>query len=37
MKTMLTIVVDNCAQQRDTMAEHGFAVWITRGEGAYVI
>lgn len=32
MKTMLTIVVDNCAQQRGTMAEHGFAVWITRGE-----
>lgn len=25
-------MVDNCAQQRGTMAEHGFAAWITRGE-----
>ncbi|GAK55846.1 beta-lactamase domain protein [Candidatus Vecturithrix granuli] len=32
MKTTLTIMVDNFAQQRGTMAEHGFAVWITRGE-----
>ena len=32
MKTTLTVLVDNCAGQRGTIAEPGFAVWITRGD-----
>ena len=32
MKTTLIVLVDNCARQRGTAAEHGFAVWITHGD-----
>ncbi len=32
METTITILVDNTAGGRGTVAEHGFAVWISRGD-----